>query len=185
MNTNLRTSTGEVITFELEGVERVQEDLNSISADLQAKYAPIMMADVGDAVKYWMQQNILAQRLLKTGALFNSVFATVLSNDEGADVYVGPDVNAVPYAMIQNYGGVVPAHWVAPVEKQALHWIQGGEDRFSRGHMVGIKTPIIIQPRPYIEPAFDDHQEEILEIMNRAMDEAIGEEIATSGASSW
>ena len=181
---SLRTSTGDAITLEIEGLEQVQADLDSLSDELRTKYAAIMMANVGEAVTGWMQQNILAQRLLKTGTLFRSIFATVLTNEEGADVFVGPNITDAPYAMIQNYGGTIPAHWVFPVTKKALHWQSGGKDYFSKGHIVGGKNPIIIPARPYIEPAFEDHQEEILGIMNQAINEAIGEEMATSGASS-
>lgn len=186
MSTGYRTSTGDMITFELEGIEKVQAELDTLAQDLREEAELEMVQRVGDAVKFWMQQNILAQGLLKTGALFRSVFATAMTNDEGAVVYVGPNTDDVPYAMIQNYGGIVPAHWVAPKGKpegaDALHWTQGGKDFFSKGHYVGVKNPIVITAKPYVEPAFADHQEEILDIMTEVINEAIAEEIARSGA---
>ena len=184
MSAEFRSSSGDVITFEIEGVDEVQAELDQLADDLKAKASLEMVTRVGEAVQYWMQQNILAQGLLRSGNLFRSIFATPMTNDEGAVVYVGPNTEQAPYALIQNYGGTVPAHWVAPVNARALHWQQGGMDLFSKGHMVGVKNPIIIEARPYIEPAYDDHQEEILDIMRQVLDEAIAEEVATSGASS-
>ena len=187
---SLRTSTGDAITLEIEGLEQVRADLDSLSDELQTKYAAIMMANVGEAVKWWMQVNILQQGLLRSGDLYRSIFVTVVTNDEGADVYVGPNTTDVPYAMIQNYGGTIPAHWVRPKGRanggaDVLHWQSGSKDYFSKGHIVGSKNPIIIPARPYIEPAYYDHQEEILDIMNQTINEAIGEEMATSGAWTW
>ena len=166
------TSTGDPITFELEGVEQVQAELDTLSEDLRTRYSVEMMTNVGEAVKWWMQQNILTQGLLKTGALFNSVFATVLSNEQGATVYVGPNTEEIVYAMIQNYGGDI-----YPVNKQFLSWVGDDGNRHFSKH-------VYLPPRPYIEPAFNDHEEEILAIMNQSLDEAIGEEMAVSGASS-
>ena len=173
MNTTMLTSTGDPITFEIEGIDQVQAELDTLSEDLRTRYSVQMMSNVGEAVKWWMQQNILAQGLLKTGALFNSVFATVLSNEEGATVYVGPNTEEIVYAMIQNYGG-----HIYPVNKKALSWIGDDGNRIFAKH-------VYIPDRPYIEPAFNDHEEEILEIMNQSLNEAIGEAMAVSGASTW
>ena len=163
---------GDPIYIAIEGLETVQKELDTLADDLKAQASLEMVTRVGEKVQYWMQQNILKQGLLKTGALFNSITATPMTNDEGAFVYVGPD-NTVPYAYIHNYGGTIPAHWVFPVNAQALHWQQDGKDRFSKGHIVGIKNPIVIQARPFIEPAYDDHAEEIIDTMTEVLDAAI------------
>ena len=177
MSANFRTSTGEPITFTLEGIEEVQNELNQISEDLRAKASLEMVTQVGDLALYYMRQNVLRNGLLKSGALFRSIYATVMTNDEGAEVYVGPNTEKIPYAMIHEYGGIIPAHWVAPKTKKALHWETDGTDFFSKGHMVGIKKQIIIKERPYIAPAFDDHQEEILEKMTEIFNEYLAEDV--------
>ena len=186
MSANFRTSTGDVITFELEGVEQVQAELNTLAADLKEQAEFEMCSRVGESVEFWMRQNILAQGLLKSGTLFRSVFSTIMSNEEGTFVFVGPNTEEVPYAMIQEFGGVVPAHYVAPLGRpfgaNALHWQEIGADFFSKGHMVGVKKPIVITAKPYIAPAFENHQQEILDIMTQVLNEAIAEEIARSGA---
>ena len=140
-----------------------------------------MMTTIGTQVRIWMQENIWTQGLYKTGTLFNSIFASVLTNDNGATLYVGPNLEEAPYARIQDQGGTVPAHWVFPVNKKALHWIEGGEDRFSKGHIVGNKNPITIPARPFILPAFANHLEEIVNMMMDAINEGIAEEMM-SGA---
>lgn len=162
MKTGINSSTGSPITFEIEGIEEVQAELDTLTESLRKETSVSMMTDVGNAVKWWMQQNILGQKLLKTGALFNSVFATVLSNEEGADVYVGPNTEEIPYAMIQNYGGDI-----YPKKAKALHWVDGDKHYFAKH--------VYIPAKPYIEPAVEDHQEEILEIMKDWIYAAIAE----------
>lgn len=178
MSDIVSTTTGDSFWLTLEGVDQVQAELDMMADDIRAKVQLEMMTNIGNQVKLWMQQNILAQGLLRTGNLFNSIFATVLTNDEGATLFVGPNLDSAPYARIQDMGGTVPAHWVFPVNAKALHWEQGGLDRFSKGHIVGIKNPITIQARPYIAPAFDDHQAEILDMMMEAIDAGIAEGMA-------
>lgn len=180
MSDIISTATGDSFWVSLEGVEEVQKELDAMSDDIRSKVQTEMMTNIGNQAVIWMQQNILAQGLLKTGNLYRSIFASVLTNDEGATLYVGPNMETAPYARIQDMGGTVPAHWVFPVNAKALHWIEDGADRFSKGHMVGIKNPIIIQARPYIGPTFEDHQQEILDMMMEAIDAGIAEGMASS-----
>ena len=88
------SSTGdEAIYFEIEGIEAVQERLDELADDLQEKASLEMVSRVGEWVRYWMQQNVLQNFKLGTGKLFNSIFTTIMTTDEGAEVYVGPNVN--------------------------------------------------------------------------------------------
>ena len=160
MSTTFRTSTGNEITFELEGIAEVQKELDELIGQVKDEASVEMMTKVGDAVKWWMQQNILKEKLLKTGALFNSVFVTALTNDNGSDVYIGPNTEEVVYAMIQNYGGDI-----YPKNAKYLHFWYNGKEIFSKH--------VYLPPRPYIEPAFDDHQEEILTLMEDELYAAI------------
>ena len=154
MSTTLRTSTGSVITLDVEGIDEVQRELNDMADSIRTQTALDMMTDIGEHVKYWMQQKILEQHLLKTGALFNSVFATVMTSDQGDDVsvYVGPNTTEIPYAMIQNYGG-----HIYPKNAKALHWTDASGEHFAKH--------VYIPARPYIEPAYEEHAEEIVQLM--------------------
>lgn len=172
------TSTGDYITFEIEGIEQVQARLDELADDLQEKASLEMVTRVGEHVRYWMQQNVLENFNLRTGNLFNSIFATVLTNNEGAEVYVGPNTDAVPYAMIQNYGGRTSPHVIRPRGPWALHFQVNGEDVYASK----VNHPgSVIPARPYVEPAYEEHQQEILDIMNQVLDEAISGELAGEG----
>ena len=127
MSTTFRTSTGNEITFELEGIAEVQKDLDELIGKVKDEASVEMMANVGEHVKWWMQQNILKEQLLKTGALFNSVFVTALPNENGSDVYIGPNTEEVVYAMIQNYGGDI-----YPKYAKYLHFWYNGKEIFSK-----------------------------------------------------
>ena len=56
---------------------------------------------------------------------------------DGDDWLVGDTASSVdgfPYPLAIDQGS--KSHWVAPVTFSALHWIEGGEHYFSKGHMV-------------------------------------------------
>lgn len=165
------TSAGEEgIYFEIEGIEEVQARLDELADDLQEKASVEMVTRVGEWVKFWMQQNVLQNFKLGTGKLFNSIFASVVTNDEGAEVYVGPNVKDVPYALIQNFGGTTRPHMIEARNPWPLHFQKDGKDIYTRR----VNHPgSVIPARPYMEPAYMDHQDEIIFIMNAVLDEAI------------
>ena len=75
----------------------------------------------------------------------------------------------VPYAAIHEYGVTVPARFIEPKNSTVLTWLDsGGERRFSKGHMVsGFTMPA----RPYMNPALEQSEDEIIEIFQRRMSE--------------
>lgn len=83
-------------------------------------------------------------------------------------LYVG---SALPYAPVHEFGATIPAHYVAPRRAQALHWKAGGEDRFSKGHMI---PPVNIPARPYVDPALDNARGEMEHIMSRELERIFG-----------
>ena len=181
MSANFRTSTGDVITFELEGVEKVQAELDTLAADLKEQAEFEMCQRVGDSVRFWMQQNILSQGLLRNGDLFRSVFSTIMSNEEGTFVYVGPNTEEVKYAMIQDQGGFIyPGTLGYLLFKGDRGWRK--IVKFRKDGTRGQPDHVTITAKPYIAPAFENHQQEILDIMTEVLNEAIAEEIARSGA---
>lgn len=156
------TTAGQPITMDLEGVEEVQEDLNSLTESLRKETSVEMVTDVGNAVKEWMKENIRTNFWRHpTGALEASVYAAVLTNDQGAICYVGPNDAQLPYVYIHEYGG-----HIYPRNRKFLSWIGDDGKRVFSKH-------VYIPARPYIAPAFDDHQEEIIDIMKEDLDEAI------------
>ena len=61
-------------------------------------------------------------------------------------------------------------HWIEPVQKEALHWVQDGKGFFSKGHQVtGIQATHII--RDTIENAMPQFKQEIKTGLERFYDE--------------
>lgn len=89
----------------------------------------------------------------QTGRLWRSV--TTDKPGEGQRE-VGTNVK---YAAIHEFGGIIPAHFVRPVRKQALSWEVGGIRYFSRGHMI---PDVRIPKRPYMRPSMEEVRPEIV-----------------------
>ena len=63
---------------------------------------------------------------------------------------------------------------ITPVNAKALHFQKDGRDIYTRR----VNHPgSVIPARPYMEPAYMDHQDEIIFIMNAVLDEAITGEL--------
>lgn len=83
-----------------------------------------------------MKQNIRSDLNVRSGTLLNSVDKELkFKNVQEWEGRVGPSGN-VPYAGIQNWGGTVPARFVAPRNKLALKWEKNGKTFFSKGHTI-------------------------------------------------
>jgi hypothetical protein len=61
-------------------------------------------------------------------------------------------------------------HFIAPRKAKALHWEQGGKDRFSKGHYVSG-----IVAKPFIQPAMFINIPEYGEIHKKTMQEAFSQ----------
>ena len=61
-------------------------------------------------------------------------------------------------------------HWIEPVEKEALHWVQDGRGFFSKGHQVsGIQPKWIM--RDMVENSMEQFKQEIATGLKRFYDE--------------
>lgn len=145
---------GDPFVVTIEGIEQVQSDLDTLSDSLKSETSLTMMTDVGMAVQGWIRDNIILNFYRHpTGTLWASVYYAALPNDQGAACFVGPDDSQLPYTAIHEYGGDI-----YPVTKKYLSWVDTSGKRHFSKH---VKMPA----RPYIRPAFEDHQEDILNIM--------------------
>jgi HK97 gp10 family phage protein len=80
-----------------------------------------------------------------------------------ARIYIDP--NNKPAIFVHE--GTRP-HFVQPTNKKALYWVKGGGKHFSKGHMVsGIK------PVKFLEKAFKQNKEYIVNEVKKAVREAI------------
>lgn len=86
------------------------------------------------------------------------------------------------YAEYLEYG--TKSHFIEPVSKEALHWSQGGQHFFSKGHMVsGIKVGTETAPlittntkgissyRPFLRPAFYTNEGKVEQIIDKVLSE--------------
>ena len=157
---------GEPLVISIEGIEEVQQELETLADELKNEASFGMMNDVGLAVAQWMRENVYMNFTKHpTGTLAASIFSTVMTNDQGASVYVGPNASQLPYTRIHEFGGDI-----YPVNKKWLSWVTDGKRYFSKH--------VYIPARPYIEPAFTEHEDQILEIMEAYLYEAIAADAA-------
>ena len=163
MSANIKNATtGEPITLSIEGMDQVMQDLADLSDDLRTRVSVDMLTDVGNQAVDWIKENIRSTFKNRTGNLENSIFAAVLTNENGTDVYVGPNLQTAPYGRIHEYGGDI-----YPKTKKFLHFWVDGNEVFTKH--------VYIPARPYIQPAFDDHSQEIMDTFENYIFDAIAE----------
>lgn len=148
--------------FAIEGLDEMQSRVDLIADYLTREASVQMMNEVGENVAEWMRQNVLANFTQRTGALYASIDFAVLSNDAGdVSLAVGPNDQSLLYTAIHEFGGDI-----YPVKKKYLSWVgDDGKRRFAKH--------VQIPDRPYIRPAFTDHENEIITIMEEYLYDAI------------
>jgi phage gpG-like protein len=84
----------------------------------------------------------------QSGNLANSIQTKLASSSASrAVVSIGP---TAVYGRIQEFGGVIK-----PVTAKRLHWVsEDGEHHFAMS--------VTLPPRPYLRPAIDEHENEIM-----------------------
>lgn len=105
------------------------------------------------------QSQIISMKHYKTGMMMNSVD---ISHDGDGVYLVGntaTSVDGFPYPLAIEKG--TRAHRVAPITYNALHFIDKGVEKWSKGHMVSG-----IRPDPYVQPSIDNTLRKIEEIVN-------------------
>ena len=152
----------------IEGLDEVQNSINTLADYLTVNASVEMMQDVGEHVVTWMQDNI-AKQFTKhpTGALMASIDYAVMSNDAGdVNLFAGPNDPSLEYTVIHEFGGdIYPA--------------VGGYLKFhgDRGWRTikwnGTPNHVHMPERSYIRPAFTEHEGEIVAIMEEYLYDAI------------
>ena len=114
------------------------------------------------------QSQIISMKHKKTGMMANSVDIT---HDGGGVYLVGNTASSVdgfPYPLAIEQGS--KPHWIRPITFYALHWIENGEDRFSKGHMVsGINAD------PYVENSIRMTESSVEGIVNNYINKILGD----------
>jgi len=136
-----------------------------LQAALAAKAAELAAA-LADLVK----NDKLAGGVLNagSGALSDSIRATVSANADGAFASVGSEGD-VKYAAIQEYGGKTSAHEILPAKADVLAFVAGDAQHFARK----VEHPGSVMPeRSYLRSALEDMKDEILATFADAATEA-------------
>lgn len=168
---------GETFTIEIEGLDELQADLDSLADSIRMRTAADMVTEAGNSIAEWLRESIAFTFWRHpTGQLMNSVRAVTMTNDEGAVSYISPGMDgsdASKYAAIHEFGGDI-----YPKTARALSWItlDTFTDRGGVEHPAGSRvffSKVTIPQRPYIANAVIGHEEEIVEIMREVLYAAI------------
>jgi len=109
------------LTFEINGVEIEKNE--ALTRFLQK---------IGYIIEASIVEKITQLGLVKTGRFRGSIHSYM----KGDTLIIADNVD---YGKYLEFG--TTAHMVRPKNKKALHWKEGGKDRFSKGHVVsGIKV---------------------------------------------
>lgn len=149
------------MTFEFKDLDKFKVRLNAIgeaAAEVMGK-AALAGAQLAEG---YIKDNIRDQKLIDTSNLVQKVHAK-LDSAEGkiAEASVGP--RGVAYARIHEYGGIIKAK-NAPY----LHFMT------KDGAWHKVKS-VHIPARPYMRPAFDEHRQDINDVMARVLEQKINE----------
>jgi phage gpG-like protein len=143
-----------MLDFVVNGLDQVATRFGKIPGQLQDRLRPFMSKALAEL--YGLVRANIAGNFHSSGPLYQSV-QQELTETSGAivgRVFIDPD--QIPYAYIQECGGVTAAHDIVPVRAQALAFIfgarggAGGPLVFAkRVHHPGSRIPA----KPYMAPA--------------------------------
>lgn len=147
--------------FEFKDMPKFKERLKSLreaAAEVMGK-AALAGAELAEG---YIKDNIRDQKLIDTSNLVNNVRAK-LDSAEGkmAEASVGP--RGVKYARIHEYGGIIKA-------KNKPFMVFQTKD----GAWHSVKS-VHIPARPYMRPAFDEHEQDINDVMARVIERKLKE----------
>lgn len=106
----------------------------------------------------------------RTGRLRDSVSATIAEDGDGVTATIG--VDDVPYAAIQEFGGIVHIPEIVPEKAKALAFAIKGEQIFAkrvRAHDIAIPAHF------YLRGSLGEMRDEIIDAMRDAMNAAADE----------
>ena len=144
----------------------IVEHLQSKKQELNEAKDPLALAVSENLSSH--QSQIISMKHKKSGMMMNSV--DIMHDGDG--VYLvgntASSVDGFPYPLAIEQG--TKAHWVAPITFHALHWREGGEDRFSKGHMVSG-----IEADPYVEYSINMTESTVEGIVNEYINKILGD----------
>ena len=140
------------MTIQLKGTEQLRKNLNSINRNVRGAGA-VRIVNAG-AYQIMNHARLNIHRTFsrhQTGGLANSISVEAEQKGQGAVAHVRPHKE---YARIQEKGGTI-----VPIHGQFLVWRDPDSGKLIRARKV------TLPPRPYLEPAAMDHQDDIVKAM--------------------
>ncbi len=157
------------VTFREKGSEGLVQYLRTAPTKVRAQVTDQMNRDA--AVLSGMIKDNLSGVLLqvKTGRLRASIYARVYVSDKKVTLSFGTRGD-VPYAYIQEYGGVVPAMRIVPTKGEALRFLLGGKEVFARSvQRPAINIPAAAYIRTAAQEFMPQFEENVREATTRAL----------------
>ena len=151
------------MTIQLKGTEQLRKNLNSINRNVRGAGAVRIVNAGADQIMNHARHNI--HRTFsrhQTGGLANSISVEAEQKGQGAVAHVRPHKE---YARIQEKGGTI-----LPKKKGGFLGIFGAKRGFlawrdpDTGRLI-LARSVTLPPRPYLEPAAMDHQDDIVKAM--------------------
>lgn len=172
------------VTFE--GIDDLKATLDSIQENVKSRGQERALMAGGFIVEGAAKLNLDKQGLRDTGLLINSITVHEYV-DKGVDSYVLVGSRGVVYARIHEFGGTIVAKRVrnlaipltdaakkagSPRAMRGLSWRPGLlVDRQGKPQFV-LKPTVTIPARPYMRPAVDENQAEIMHVIKYQLKKA-------------
>ena len=149
------------VSVDTSELEHALEELEGhMSADLNT-----FLDKAGELIVEEAKDQLSGHFNTDTGKALDSIKVT--SKDQNV-ITVGIDEDVAPYAVYLHEG--TSDHWIEPVNAESLAWQEGGQWRFSKGHMVsGIKG------YPFLTKAAEAKESEIGQLCEEAIEKAVKE----------
>ena len=150
------------VKVEIRGLDELERKLGTISEHLRKKTALNAVTAGAAKVEEYTKRNIFDTFSEKqTGSLANSVTVTATVTQNGAEASIAP---MRVYARIQEFGGTV-------------HAKPGGFLHFKIGDAWVRTKQVTIPARPYLGPAVNDNQEQIISAMREEVELGIAQSV--------
>lgn len=159
----------DIIAISFPNLPEVQAWLSGLPDALQTALQE-KSQELANALQQKVQEKLSGEVLqVRTGALRDSIEKDVQETDSGvrASVFPGGDV---PYAAIQEYGGMTKAHIIEAVNAKSLSFIMGGKQAFAR---YVLHPGSDIPARSYLGSSLDEMNNDIVGGIGDATGEAI------------
>ena len=137
-------------TTDLDSVISLTTDIPALNKYLRNAKTKLQGATdkVADSISETLseyQRQIISMKHYRTGMMSNSIDISIAGQGRRLVGNTAQSVTGFPYPLAIEKG--TKSHMIRPVQYRALHWQSGGQDHYSKGHMVsGIRADPFVEP---------------------------------------